>query len=61
MRFVGLNWVVGGWPFPGCRGEGLVGCLQNLELGARALPSEVYPAGKFPRHFTCGFDFRHSL
>ena len=23
MRFVGLDWVVGGWPFPGCRGGGL--------------------------------------
>ena len=28
---------------------------------APASPSEVYPAGKLQRHFTCGFDFRHSL
>ena len=25
---------------------GLVGCVQSRELGARALPSQVYPAGK---------------
>ena len=28
---------------------------------APALPSGVYPAGKLQWHFTCGFDFRHSL
>ena len=27
-------------------GRGLVGCAQSRELGARASPSEVYPAGK---------------
>ena len=26
-----------------------------------ASSSEVYPAGKLQWHFTCGFDFRHSL
>ena len=38
--------------------RGLVGCVQGRELGA---PSEVYPAEKLQWHFTCGFDFRHSL
>ena len=27
----------------------------------RASPFKVYPAGKLHWHFTCGFDFRHSL
>ena len=35
--------------FSGClglwRGGGLVGCIQDRELGTLALPSEVYPAG----------------
>ena len=45
-------------------GEGrrrLVSCIQNRELGALGLPSEVYPAGNLQWHFTCSFDFRHSL
>ena len=39
----------------------LVGCLQGRELGVRAAPSVVYPAGKLQWHFTCGFDFGHCL
>ena len=27
-------------------GGGLVGCVQSRELGARATPSKIYPAGK---------------
>ena len=50
-----------GWPFPGCGEGGLVGCVQSRKLGARASPSEDYPADKLRRHFTCGFDFKHSL
>ena len=38
-----------------------VGCVQGWELGPRASPSKVYPPGKLHWHFTCGFDFRHSL
>ena len=37
----------GGGPFRAVGGGGgLVGCVQGRELGARASPSEVYPAGK---------------
>ena len=42
-------------PFSGCGGGGEG---QSRELGARALPSGVYPAGKLQCHFTCGFDVR---
>ena len=42
-------------------GQGLVNCVQSWELGARALPSEVYPDEKLRWHFTCTLDFRHSL
>ena len=52
--FIGL-----GWPFRAVGGP--VGCVQSRELGARALPSEVYLPGKLLCHFTCGFDFVHSL
>ena len=59
-RFCGLGWLLvvpvgpigpywpGGGPFRavGGGGGGLVGCVQGRELGARASPSEVYPAGK---------------
>ena len=54
---MGLYWP--GMAFPGCGGP--VGCVQSRELGARALPSEVYLPGKLLCHFTCGFDFVHSL
>ena len=44
------------------RGAGLqvVSKFESSAL-ARAMPSEVYPAGKLQKHFTCGFHFRHSL
>ena len=50
-------------PFQAVEGGG-VAC--GLCSGSRAVcpgasPSEVYPAGKLPWHFTCGFDFRPSL
>ena len=32
--------------------------MESLELAA---PSDVYPTCKRQCHFTCGFDFRHSL
>ena len=38
-----------------------MGCVQGWRFGARASPSEVYPAGKLQWHFTCGFNFRHGL
>ena len=39
----------------------LLGYVQNRELSPRASPSKVFPAGKLQWHFTCGFNFRHSL
>ena len=36
----------------GVWGERLVGWVEGRE---------VYPAAKLKWHFTCGFDFRHSL
>ena len=36
-----------GWPFPGWGGRGACGlCPKSRSRCARALPSEVYPAGK---------------
>ena len=51
-------------PFQAVEGGGGVAC--GLCSGSRAVcpgasPFEVYPAGKLPWHFTCGFDFRPSL
>ena len=44
------------WPFPGCQGVcGL--CLGSRAQHVCALSSDVYTAGKFHWHFTCGFDF----
>ena len=53
------------WPFPdgpsGC-GGGPVRCPKlRAGRGVRASLTEVDPAGKLQWHFTCGFDFRHSL
>ena len=45
------------WPF---RGWGLW-AVKSRAPRKRALPYEVYPAGKLQWHFTCGFDFKHSL
>ena len=43
-------------------GGGLWAVLRVRGLAlAGALPCEVYPVGKLQGHFTCGFDFRHSL
>ena len=36
-------------------------CPKSRGRRTRALSFEVHPAGKFQWHFTCGFDFRHSL
>ena len=36
-------------------------CPKSRPRRVGASPSEVYPAGKLQWHFTCGFDFRHSL
>ena len=33
-------------------------CPKSTIRRVRALPSEVYPAVKLQRYFTCGFDFR---
>ena len=40
---------------------GVVWAVSKVEslAHAPASPSEVYPAGKLQRHFTCGFDFGH--
>ena len=51
----------GFWPFPGCGGGGLVGCVQGRGLGAHASPSGVFPARRLWWHFACGFGFGHSL
>ena len=51
--FIGL-----GWPF---RAVGGLWAVSRVESSARALPSEVYLPGKLLCHFTCGFDFVHSL
>ena len=48
-------------PFRAVEGVVLVVCVQSRELGARASPSEFYPAGKLQWQFTCGFDFGHCL
>ena len=49
-------------PFKTVGGGGGLWAVSKVEsLAERALPSGVYPAGKFQLHFTCGFDFRHSL
>ena len=49
------------WPGDGpfrAVGGGLVGCMRVRGLArAGALPWGVYPVGKLPWHFTCGFDF----
>ena len=37
-----------------------VACVIDLAL-VRASVCEVYSAGKFHWHFTCGFNFRNSL
>ena len=61
---VALGWGCPGWlALSGLWGEGggIVGCVQIRKLGARASPSEDYPADKLRRHFTCGLDFKHSL
>ena len=51
-----LTW---GWPFQGCGGAcGL--CPKSRDRCTR-LVFRSYPAGKVQRHFTFGFDFRHSL
>ena len=47
------------WPFPDWGGCGL--CPQSRARSACASPSEVYVTGKLQWHFTCGFNFRHSL
>ena len=48
-----------------CVGGGGSGvCLWaefEMESLAHASPSDVYPTSKRQCHFTCGFDFRHSL
>ena len=36
-------------------------CPKSRAWSMCASPSWVYPAGKLQWHFTCGFDFRHSL
>ena len=36
-------------------------CPKSRAWSIRASLSEVYLAGKFQWHFTCGLDFRHSL
>ena len=51
----------GFWPFPGCGGGGLVGCVQGRGLGAHASPSGVFTARRLLWHFACGFGFGHSL
>ena len=49
------------WPGVGpFRAEEGLWDVSKVESSARA-PSEVNPAGKLQWHFTCGFDFRHSL
>ena len=63
--------IYGGWDgllgwsvWAGGLGEGWVAyglCPKSRGRRTRASPFEVHPAGKFQWHFTCGFDFRHSL
>ena len=56
----GLFRGIGDWRFPdrvGARGL----CPKSRARYVRASPSEVFPAGKLQGHFTCGFDYRHSL
>ena len=56
----GLFRGIGDWRFPGRVGaRGL--CPKFRARYVRASPSEVFPAGKLQGHFTCGFDYRHSL
>ena len=50
------DWCLLLWPFPVCGW-----CSRSRARRVRALPSEVYPAGKHQWDFTCGFVFRHSL
>ena len=52
-----LTW---GWAFPDCGGVWAVSKVESLTRACASL-SEVYPAGKFQWHFTCGFDFRQSM
>ena len=45
-------------PFRAVVGEGEWGASGLCpKFSSRALPSEVYPAGKLQWHFTCGFNF----
>ena len=59
-RFGRIDWG-NRWPFSGCGGGSACGLCPKWELGARASPSEFYPAGKLQWQFTCGFDFGHCL
>ena len=36
-------------------------CLKSRARLMHTSPSKVYPASNLQWHFTCGFDFRHSL
>ena len=64
-------WIYGGWDgllgwsvWAGGLGEWWVACglcPKSRDWRARASPFKVHPAGKIQWHFTCGFDFRHSL
>ena len=44
----------------GIGGGSLVGRVNGSTRASTSL-SEVYPVGKLQWHFTCGFDFRHSM
>ena len=56
----GVGWGLTLFGLGGCGGAD-VGCDESRELRARSSPFDIYPAAKLQWHFTCGFDFRHSL
>ena len=67
LPFVAAFAVVGGGGGGGsvsgsCGSCGGLRAVSKVECLARGVsPSDVYPAGKLPWHFACGFDFIHSL
>ena len=60
VRAMDFCWPVGGaLRAVGWGGLGSLCAASKVEglMGARALPSQVYPAGKLQWHFTCSFNF----
>ena len=59
---VALGWGCPGWLALSGLWEGVACGLCPKSKARRArLTFEDYPADKLRRHFTCGFDFKHSL